>query len=166
MAHILERERREAEAAALALLKKQKSAITTRVLEFTWAIFEHDLAHKMKKMGEFMQKGNRVEVIVGTRKGMTRVKAERAKELIAKIREAGAMFGKEWKEADGALGTQFTLFFEGRTPVKSKEEEEGKTKKWKKKRKFMTPEELEAEAAEAEAERGNKQGEHSGVSGV
>ncbi|PUU81450.1 hypothetical protein B9Z19DRAFT_1122075 [Tuber borchii] len=151
MAHFLERERREAEAAALALLKRQKKpAITTRVLEFTWAISEHDLAHKMKKMGEFMQKGYRVEVIVGTRKGMPKVKAEQAKELIAKIRETGIMFGKEWKKEDGALGAQFTLFFEGKAPVKP-EGEEGKTKegkKKKKKRKFMTPEELEAEERE------------------
>ena len=161
IAHFLERERREVEAAALALLKKQKKpAITTRVLEFTWAISEHDLAHKMKKMGEFMQKGCRVEVIVGTRKGMAKVKAEQAKKLIAKIRETGVMFGKEWKKEDGALGGQFTLFFEGKAPVKSGGEEENakEGKKKKKKRKFMTPEELEAEKE-------NKQGEDSGMRG-
>jgi len=161
IAHLLERERHDAEAANLALLKKQKPTITTRVLEFTWAISEHDLAHKMKKMGEFMQKGNRVEVIVGTRKGMAKVKVEQAKELAAKIRETGEGFGKEWKKADGAFGAQFTLFFEGRAPVgsKGKEGKEGKAKKWKKKkRKFMTQEELEAEA-----KRENKQGENSGV---
>ena len=165
IAHLLERERRDAEAANLALLKKQKPAITTRVLEFTWAISEHDLAHKMKKMGEFMQKGNRVEVIVGTRKGMAKVKVERAEELVAKIRETGEGFGKEWKKEDGALGAQFTLFFEGRAPVGSvgKEGKEGKAKKWKKKRKFMTQEELEAETAKAGAERENKQGDNSGV---
>jgi len=162
IAHFLERERREAEAAALTHLKKQKKpAITTRVLEFTWAISEHDLAHKMKKMGEFMQKGCRVEVIVGTRKGMTKVKAEQAKELIAKIRETGVKFGKEWKKEDGALGAQFTLFFEGKAPVKSGGEEEKakEGKKKKKKRKFMTPEELEAEKE-------NKQGEDSGMRGA
>lgn len=161
IAHFLERERREAETAALTLLKKQKKpAITTRMLEFTWAISEHDLAHKMKKMGEFMQKGCRVEVIVGTRKGMMKVKAEQAKELIAKIRETGVKFGKEWKKEDGALGAQFTLFFEGKVPVKSGgEEEKAKEGKKKKKRKFMTPEELEAE-------KGNKQGADSGMRGA
>ncbi|KAG0125865.1 hypothetical protein HOY82DRAFT_127318 [Tuber indicum] len=151
IAHILEKERLEAEAAE-ALPKKP--AIPTKVLEFTWAISVNDLAHKMKKMGEFLRKGNRVEVIIGVRKGAAKVSADQAKGVVAKVREIGTELGREWKGEKGALGKQFTLFFEGEAPVKPMEEEEGEKvgKKKKKKRKFMTPEELKAEAAEAEAE--------------
>ncbi|KAG0641521.1 hypothetical protein HOY80DRAFT_953979 [Tuber brumale] len=163
IAHLLEKERREAEAAAEALLQRQKKpAIPTRVLEFTWAISANDLAHKMKKMGEFLRKGNRVEVIIGTRKRAPKVSADRAKELVAKVRETGTEFGNEWKGVNGALGTQFTMFFEGKAPVKPEEEEGEKVeqkKRKKKKKKFMTLEELEAEAAEAEAEKENNRGE-------
>ncbi|RPA95224.1 hypothetical protein L873DRAFT_1813161 [Choiromyces venosus 120613-1] len=126
------------------------------MLEFTWAISLNDLAHKMKKVGEFLRKGNRVEVVIGTRKGMAKVKADQANELVAKVRETGTEFGREWKEVDGALGTQLTLFFEGKAPVKAKgdEEEGGNVTKKKKKKKFMTPEELKAEEeAEAAAKR-------------
>ncbi|KAA6408463.1 MAG: hypothetical protein FRX48_07545 [Lasallia pustulata] len=105
-------------AAERAKHKPAKNALTTtKQLELGWAIGGNDLGHRLNKMEQFLGEGRRVEVVLATKKKTGRVASrEEAEALVKNIRaKMKAVEGaREWKEADGAVGTQMTLYFEGK----------------------------------------------------
>ncbi|KAI5854561.1 hypothetical protein BZA05DRAFT_391907 [Tricharina praecox] len=83
-------------------------------VEFSWAISEHDLGHRMRKVQEFMEKGFRVAISLGTKRGMMKQPLGTMVELLSKIRETCEQWGKECKAPEGAIGMRYTMLFEGR----------------------------------------------------
>ena len=84
-------------------------------VEFSWAISEHDLEHRMRKVSEFMLKGFRVAVSLGTKRGMAKQPLGTMVELLGRIRETCAQWGKECR-TEGTVGMRYTILFEGRRP--------------------------------------------------
>ena len=103
-------------AAERAKAKPVKNAqTTTKQLELNWAIGANDLAHRLKKMEEFLAQGRRVEVVLAGKKKGRVASGEEAEGVVARIRRriAEVEGAKEWREGEGAVGGQMTLFFEG-----------------------------------------------------
>lgn len=106
--------------------KKQGNKDPTKVVkkvEISWATAPNDLEHKLKRIDEFLQRGNRVEVILGTRKGMAKQTPEKVAGLVERIRKEAEKSGKEWKVAEGVIGVQYLIYLEGKRPKKRPVEE-------------------------------------------
>ncbi|KHN94035.1 translation initiation factor IF-3 [Metarhizium album ARSEF 1941] len=87
----------------------------TKELELTWAIGEHDLATKMRQMGQFLDKGMKVELLVARKKGGRQVDAKEAEGVLRRIRhEVDRIGGREAKGASGVVGATYRLYLEGR----------------------------------------------------
>lgn len=119
---LVSREKLEAEEKAAYLAKKAKKrnskdpSKVSKTIEISWATAANDLIHKMKRINEFLQKGNRVEVIMGVKKGMAKQPLAKMEELVNRIRAEVEDTAKEWKEAEGKIGVQYQVFLEGRRP--------------------------------------------------
>lgn len=111
---------REAERAKLK--PKKTPTDLMKQLELNWAIDSNDLNHRLKKMGEFLAKGMRVEVVLAPKKrGRVATDAE-MQDVIRKVRNAAEEFqGVENKKAEGKHGHVFTMFFEGKGAGKGAE---------------------------------------------
>ncbi|KAG8409399.1 hypothetical protein J3459_017575 [Metarhizium acridum] len=100
------------------LKEKKKAAVgkpKTKELELTWAIGEHDLATKMRQMGQFLGKGMKVEVLVAKKKGGKQVDGKEAEGVVRRIRdEVDKAGGREGKSASGAVGGTYRMYLEGR----------------------------------------------------
>lgn len=116
-------EKRIVRATEAAKAKPVRNAQTMmKQLELNWAIGGNDLGHRLNKMEEFLGQGRRVEVVLGV-KG---VKSVKKKGRVASKKEAEAVVSRirakvnevegarEWKPAEGAVGAQMTLYFEGK----------------------------------------------------
>ncbi|KAL6879308.1 hypothetical protein J3F83DRAFT_725753 [Trichoderma novae-zelandiae] len=101
-----------------ALKERKKASVAskakTKEMELTWAIGGHDLATKMRQMGGFLEKGMKVDLLIGKKKGGKAVDAEEAREVLkkvtAEIERAGA---RETKKAEGQVGGTMRLYLEG-----------------------------------------------------
>ena len=99
----------------------------TKEYQFTWAIGPHDLGIKLRKAGEMLAKGMRVEVVIKGKKGMTKVTRAQAEELVQKIEETlEEKGGEEWKEREGDIGMMMTMNYQPlgkgkKGPVKKRE---------------------------------------------
>ncbi|KAI5836864.1 hypothetical protein DFP73DRAFT_570424 [Morchella snyderi] len=104
------------------MMDKKKKTVTkdpskiVKIVEISWATAQNDLGHKIKKMVEFMQRGNRVEVVLGIKKGMAKQPLGKMAELVTRIRAEAEPYGREWKAPDGAIGMQYIVYFEGHKP--------------------------------------------------
>lgn len=99
------------------LKERKKNAVTVKrkELEFSWAIDDHDLETKMKRMAKFLEDGMKVEVVLGKKRGGKKATQEEMEKVIKRVRlEAEEKGGREAKAASGALGASMRLFFEGR----------------------------------------------------
>lgn len=106
--------------------KKQSNKDPTKVVkkvEISWATAPNDLEHKLKRIDEFLQKGNRVEVVLGVKKGMAKQPLGKMVGLVERVRKEAEASGKEWKEAEGAVGVQYLIYLEGNRPKKTAGEE-------------------------------------------
>lgn len=106
--------------------KKQNSKDPTKVVkkvEISWATAPNDLEHKLKRINEFLLRGNRVEVILGVKKGMAKQPLGRMVELVERVRKEAEKGGKEWKVAEGVIGVQYLVYLEGKRPKKITGEE-------------------------------------------
>ncbi|KAE9370347.1 hypothetical protein N431DRAFT_426723 [Stipitochalara longipes BDJ] len=112
-------------AAEKAKLKSARGSVTEKTIELNWAIDGNDLNHRMMKMKGFLQKGYRVEVVLGAKRRGRKATAEEAEELIARVRAAVAEVEgtKESKPMDGKLLGVLTLQFEGKLKKGKKESE-------------------------------------------
>ncbi|KAA8568021.1 hypothetical protein EYC84_008445 [Monilinia fructicola] len=110
------------------LQKKQKKgknpASVVKTIEMNWAIEKNDLGHRLGKMRDFLEKGNKVEVLLAGRKKGRKATIEEAEEVVRRIREfveeiEGA---KEGRKMEGKIGVQAILCFEGRVAPTAKKE--------------------------------------------
>ncbi|KAI0546351.1 hypothetical protein F4679DRAFT_416434 [Xylaria curta] len=100
-------------AAKEAAKESKKVAQQTKTLELNWAIAPHDLAHKMKRLGEFLAKGMRVDMLLARKKGSRKATREEGEELVRRIREVASEAGAtEYKRMDGSVGNVVKLFLE------------------------------------------------------
>ncbi|KAI1421374.1 hypothetical protein F5Y12DRAFT_35232 [Xylaria sp. FL1777] len=120
----------EREAEVAAELEARAAAQSTKELELNWAIAAHDLAHKTKRLVEFLDKGLRVEVMLARKKGSRKSVAEEETALVERVREvvAGVPGTKEYRKMEGEVGKVVRMFFEG-PAGKAKVKGKGKGKK-------------------------------------
>ncbi|KAF7862681.1 hypothetical protein EAF04_007554 [Stromatinia cepivora] len=111
------------------LAKKSKNpAAVTKTIEMNWAIERNDLGHRLERIREFLERGNKVEVVLAGKKKGRKATEEEAEGVVGRVREfveevSGA---RESRKMEGKVGVQAVLYFEGRVPKKErKEEEEG-----------------------------------------
>lgn len=94
------------------LERKRNPPVITKEFQVTWAIDPHDLGIKLKRMGEMLEKGYRVQVVIAGKRGMTKVTREQAESVVMEVeRIAEARQATEYKKRDGEIGTQLTIFF-------------------------------------------------------
>ncbi|KAL9129948.1 MAG: hypothetical protein Q9217_001750 [Psora testacea] len=105
-------------------LAKKKAAKTAKTenkqLEINWTVSDNDLGHRMGRLKEFLEKGWKVEVVLGsTRKKGWKEKrmadSEEAKNLINRIKAAAMEVdgARERTGMKGVLGQEAVLSFEG-----------------------------------------------------
>lgn len=104
---------REAEKAKA---KSAKGVVTEKTIELNWAIDGNDLSHRLVKMKGFLEKGYRVEVVMGAKKKGRKATEEEGEALLGRIRGGvreveGA---KQLKPMDGKLLGVATITFEGK----------------------------------------------------
>ena len=77
----------------------------------------------MRKVGEMLNKGFRVEVMIAGKKGMMKVTREQAEDVVRIVdEEAEAKGGREWRDRDGQIGAQMVMYYEkGPRPKKKVE---------------------------------------------
>lgn len=93
----------------------------TKTLELNWAIDGNDLQHRLEKMQEFLEKGNRVEITLAPkRKGRKATLAE-AVALMSRIRKTAADVetAKERQAMDGKVLGLVTMYFDGSTKART-----------------------------------------------
>ena len=105
-------------------LAKRKAAKTakseSKQLEVNWTVSDNDLRHRMGRLKEFLGKGWKVEIVLGSTrkrgwKGKRTADPEEAKILIQRIRTAAMEVNgtREKTEIKGVLGQEAVLSFEG-----------------------------------------------------
>jgi translation initiation factor IF-3 len=96
--------------------KAARGSITEKTIELNWAIDGNDLNHRLMKMKGFLQKGFRVDVVLGAKRKGRKATEEEAEALIEKVKKAaGEVEGtRESKPKDGKLLGMLTLQFEGK----------------------------------------------------
>ncbi|KAL9102577.1 MAG: hypothetical protein Q9163_002295 [Psora crenata] len=105
----------------LARKKAAKIARTeNKQLEINWTVSDNDLHHRMERLKEFLGKGWKVEIILGSMrkkgwKGKRLADPEEAKNLISRIRAAAMEVegARERAEMKGVPGQEVFLTFEG-----------------------------------------------------
>ncbi|TGZ84189.1 hypothetical protein EX30DRAFT_381692 [Ascodesmis nigricans] len=107
------REKKERQAALKGRSARNQKHIV-KTLEFTWAIDPHDLGHRLRKMKGFFEKGNRVEVTIGVKRGMKKMTIEQVRELARIVDEFALRYAKEKQEPEGDVGKKLTLFYESK----------------------------------------------------
>jgi len=114
--------------------KKANPAATTKTIELNWALDPNDLAHRIKRMKEFLGKGNKLEVVLAPKRRGRQATAEEAEALVDVIRESCAEVpgAKEGAAMSGKIGGAATLFFEGNLQKAEKQRKEAEKDKEKK----------------------------------
>lgn len=114
---------REAEKARA--LAARRSTITTKTIELNWAIGGNDLAHRMQRVKDFLEKGHRVEVVMAVKRKGKKATEEEARELTEKVRKAiGECEGaRENRPMEGKLLGSATIYAEGKRKKEDVEQE-------------------------------------------
>lgn len=85
--------------------KKKDVKPKTKVLEISWGISDHDFQTKFRQIGGFLEKGSKVELTLGKKKGAKKVADADAEALLKKVRqEIEAREAHEVKPAQGQVG--------------------------------------------------------------
>ncbi|RFU30095.1 hypothetical protein B7463_g6250, partial [Scytalidium lignicola] len=104
---------RQAEKARKAV--KNPGAVV-KTIELNWAIDMNDLGHRLNKMKEFLSKGNKVELVLASKRKGRKASPEEADVVLGKIRTAISEVegAKESKEMEGKILGHATLFIQGK----------------------------------------------------
>lgn len=96
--------------------KAARGSITEKTIELNWAIDGNDLNHRLTKMKGFLEKGFRVDVVLGAKRKGRKATEEEAEALIEKIKKAACEVEgtRESKPKEGKLLGMLTLQFEGK----------------------------------------------------
>ncbi|KAI6784963.1 Translation initiation factor IF-like protein [Emericellopsis cladophorae] len=94
--------------------KKGQKKVKTKEIELSWGISENDLLTKTTQIGNFLEKGNKVELTLGKKRGGKEVAAKAAAAVLARVRqEIEAKNGMEiQKKTTGEVGGTMKLFLE------------------------------------------------------
>ncbi|PQE25142.1 Translation initiation factor 3 N-terminal protein [Rutstroemia sp. NJR-2017a BVV2] len=109
--------KKEAHAAKRAAKKAGKNpGAIIKTVELNWAIDGNDLGHRLNRVKEFLEKGNKVEVVLAGKKKGRKATPEEAEALIKRIKDAvDAVEGsREIKPMEGNMLATATLFYEGK----------------------------------------------------
>jgi translation initiation factor IF-3 len=84
---------------------KKKNQVELKEVQMTWGVASGDLAHKLRKVRQELEKGNRVDLVYAPKKGQV---IPTAKEMEVRVQETldyTRDVGKEWKpmEVEGAI---------------------------------------------------------------
>lgn len=133
-----------------AMANKKDVAELAKQVELNWAVSENDLAHRLKKIQEFLQDGKRLEILIAPKRKGRRAMPEECQDLMARIKEtvAGVEGVEEWKAQQGTLGKTVELSYKGR--------EEG-TAEYRERAKGEKSEKMEKKAAEREERRAKEE---------
>ncbi|SPJ82521.1 related to translation initiation factor IF-3 [Fusarium torulosum] len=96
-------------------VSKQTSS-KTKELEMSWAISDHDLKIKTKQLVGFLEKGMKVEIVLGFKKKgqKKRTSEDTAEEVFAKVKKLVEDLGsREYKPKDGQVGRTMRIHLEG-----------------------------------------------------
>ncbi|KAI5461728.1 hypothetical protein BGZ63DRAFT_342839, partial [Mariannaea sp. PMI_226] len=106
--YLRQREAKERRRVAKATSAKVKE------LELNWAIGENDLQTKMRQLSGFLEKGWRVEIILGKKKGGRKVEDAEAAQVLSKVKKAiEELGGKEYRDMSGQVNRSLRMYFEG-----------------------------------------------------
>ncbi|KAI8623816.1 hypothetical protein F5Y19DRAFT_347368 [Xylariaceae sp. FL1651] len=121
----------KAEAAAAAAKESKRVGQQTKTLELNWAIAPNDLAHKLRRLDEFLGKGMRVEILFARKKRTRKATPEEGEALLARVQEAVAQVpgATEYKQMAGHVGGTVRMFIEGSKNKKAQSNEESKVVK-------------------------------------
>ncbi|KAI1173692.1 hypothetical protein F4777DRAFT_426428 [Nemania sp. FL0916] len=118
-----------AEQAALEAAEEvqKRQAKQTKNLEINWAIAPHDLAHRARRLQDFLKKGLRVEILLARKKNTRQATLEESRALLESIQQIVADVPKtvEYKKMDGDVGGVLRLFYQG-PAVKKVKKKKGK----------------------------------------
>lgn len=97
-----------------AAAKGKAGEAAMKTLELNWAIDGNDLGHRLRRVGEFLEEGRRVELVLAAKKAGRKASEEECNSVLQKIRETveGVKGAKEAK-MDGKVGGFATLVLEG-----------------------------------------------------
>lgn len=83
----------------------------TKEMELSWGIGDHDLMTKLRHLAGFVEKGMKVEIVLGKKRKGKKTSEEEAKAVVDKVREEiERCGGKEGKPASGDVGGTYRLF--------------------------------------------------------
>lgn len=90
---------------------------TVKTIELNWAIDMNDLGHRLNKMKEFLSKGNKVELVLASKRKGRKATPEEANIVLEKIRAALAEVdgAKESKAMEGKILGHAVLFMQGKS---------------------------------------------------
>lgn len=85
--------------------KKAEEKIKRKDVELSWGISDHDLKTKMKQIGGFLQKGMRVEIVLGKKKRGKKISREDSMSVLTQVRENLEVLGARHVKAEsGEVG--------------------------------------------------------------
>lgn len=101
-------------------LRKEQKKISggggtkTKEVEMSWTIGPHDLATKTRQIGGFLDKGFKVELVMGKKKRGKQATPEEIKAVLDKIKEEVDVHGgRETRPQEGTVGATLRMYFEG-----------------------------------------------------
>jgi translation initiation factor IF-3 len=85
----------------------------TKEMELSWGIGDHDLMTKLRHLAAFVEKGMKVDIVLGKKRKGKKVSEEEARAVVGKVREEiERCGGKEGKKATGEIGATYRLHVE------------------------------------------------------
>lgn len=98
-----------------ARVSKQTTA-KSKELELSWGIGEHDLSTKLRQLEQFLNKGMKIEIILGyKKKSQKRVDEAAAADVLTKLKKGIEEVGaREYKAQSGEVGRTLRLYVEGK----------------------------------------------------
>lgn len=95
--------------------RKQTKAAGVKNVELNWGIGDHDLATKIRRISNFLEKGMKVEVELGVKKRAKKVDDTVAQEVVKRLRKSVEEVGaREFRPEEGGLNRTMRLYFEGK----------------------------------------------------
>ena len=87
---------------------------TAKQLELNWSIDPHDLAHRLNKLQEFLEKGQKVDIVMARKKKSRWATEEEKQTLVDKVRHRLSLIAgvTDYNPPKGNLKSATTLFVE------------------------------------------------------
>lgn len=102
------KETREKEKARAKASKASK--VQTKQLELNWAIDAHDLAHRLKQLTSFLEKGRKVEVVLTRKRGKRAATVDEIKHVMKSVLDTSKeLGGTQVKAMEGEPGKHVVL---------------------------------------------------------